>query len=526
MNSVRFILDGKLVEIENPNPTRSVLQYLREDLRRVGSKEGCAEGDCGACTVVIGELVKDRIQFRSVNACIQFLPTLDGKMLFTVESLKINNGANNSPSNNELHPVQQSMVDFHASQCGFCTPGFVMSMFALYKTNADIDRESIDDALSGNLCRCTGYRPIIEASLRMNNYPIPNNTNPLVFEPACKRGNKVSDQEQQSIDQLRQLKRSQGLELKLNQSHYHAPSSIDKLAATYSDYPQAHILAGGTDIGLWVTKQLRELSHVIYLGNIEALNRIKETETSIEIGAGVSLTNAFNALSHQWPELNQLFRRFASVPVRNAGTLVGNIANGSPIGDSMPALICMGASVKLRQSQHSREITLQDFYIDYQKNALQIGEFVESVIVPIKDIVPGKGVVPNKNQGWQLRSYKLSKRFDQDISAVCAAFSIQLESGKITDIRIAFGGMAAIPKRAAQAEALLVGQSWDESSVHQAMAALSQDFAPLSDMRASSQYRQQTAANLLYRFYLETRPNNPLTDEQLNVFAKPAAVQI
>jgi xanthine dehydrogenase small subunit len=244
------------------------------------------------------------------------------------------------------------------------------------------------------------------------------------------------------------------------------------------------------------------------------LKRIETNESSIEIGAGASLTDAFNALSQQYPELNQLFRRFASVPVRNAGTLVGNIANGSPIGDSMPALICMGASVKLRQGLQSREMDLQDFYVDYQKNALQVGEFIESVFIPVKD------------QAWQLRSYKLSKRFDQDISAVCAAFSVRLEEDKIVDIRIAFGGMAAIPKRAAQTEALLVGQKWEEASVHQAMIALSKDFSPLSDMRASSQYRQQAAANLLYRFYLETRPNNPLAEEQLNVFVERAVEQV
>lgn len=510
MNGVRFILDGELVEIENPDPTRSVLQYLREDLRRVGSKEGCAEGDCGACTVVIGDLAHDRIQFRAVNACIRFLPTLDGKRLFTVESLKASHG--------ELHPVQQSMIDCHASQCGFCTPGFVMSMFALYKTNGIINRESVNDALSGNLCRCTGYRPIIDASLGMNDYITANHADPLIFESACQRSNQISRQEQQAIDQLRQIKPSQGLTLKTHQSHYHAPTSIDELAKIYSTYPQAHILAGGTDIGLWVTKQLRELNAIIYLGNVEALNRIKTNESSIEIGAGVSLTDAFNFLAQQYPELNLLFRRFAGMPVRNAGTLVGNIANGSPIGDSMPVLICMDACVKLRQGQQSREMDLQDFYIDYQKNALQVGEFIESVIVPIKDAVPGK------HQGWQLRSYKLSKRFDQDISAVCAAFSIRLEDhqedSKIADIRIAFGGMAAIPKRATQAEAMLKGQSWDESSVHQAMATLSRDFAPLSDMRASSQYRQQAAAHLLYRFYLETRPNHALTADQLNVFAR------
>lgn len=499
MNSVRFILDGEAVEIENIDPTRTVLQYLRENLRRVGSKEGCAEGDCGACTVVIGDLVDDRIQFRSVNACIQFLPTLDGKMLFTVESLQ--------STQNKLHPVQQSLVDFHASQCGFCTPGFVMSMFALYKTSADIDRAAIDDALSGNLCRCTGYRPIIEASLKMQDYPAPAGADPVLFESGRDRTSKISPAEAQAIVQLQQMKRSRGLALQSGQRRYYAPATVDELATLYQQHPDANLLAGGTDVGLWVTKQLRELSEVIYLGNIEALNQITQHESSIEIGAGVSLTDAFDALSPQYPELSQLFRRFASVPVRNAGTLVGNIANGSPIGDSMPALICMAARVKLRLGQQSREMDLQSFYIDYQKNALQAGEFIESVVIPRKD------------ETWQLRSYKLCKRFDQDISAVCAAFALRLIDGKVADIRIAFGGMAAIPKRAAQTEALLSNQPWDEGIVHQAMASLTQDFAPLSDMRASASYRQQSAANLLYRFYLETRLNNPLPADQLDVFA-------
>ncbi|MFT5664144.1 MAG: xanthine dehydrogenase small subunit [Gammaproteobacteria bacterium] len=515
-NCVRFILDGELVEIENLDPTRTVLQYLREDLRRVGSKEGCAEGDCGACTVVIGALVDDRIQFRSVNACIQFLPTLDGKMLFTVESLKTRHG--------QLHPVQQSLVDCHASQCGFCTPGFVMSMFALYKTNPNIDRLSIDDALSGNLCRCTGYRPIIDACMKMTNYPVQDDSNPLLFESASNQSSnsktEISDQEQQAIHQLRQIKRSEVLTLKIGQRHYHAPNSVNELAQIYADSPDSYILAGGTDVGLWVTKQLRQLDDIIYLGHIKELNRIEQSSSFIKIGAAVSLTDSFDALSRHYPELNQLFRRFSSVPVRNAGTLVGNVANGSPIGDSMPALICMGARVALRQGQQSREMDLQDFYIDYQKNMLQAGEFIEAVLVPVKD------------KTWQLRSYKLCKRFDQDISAVCAAFSIQFEEspehsqeqGKIVDIRIAFGGMAAIPKRATQAEAMLKDQLWNEGSVHQAMAALSQDFTPLSDMRASKNYRQQTAANLLYRFYLETRQNDALTNDQLDVFDDRAAV--
>ena len=490
MNAIRFILDGKLVEIENIDPTRTVLQYLREDIGRVGSKEGCAEGDCGACTVVIGESLDQRIRFRAVNACIQFLPTLDGKMLFTVESLKSPDG--------QLHPVQQSMVDYHGSQCGFCTPGFIMSMFALYKNETDLSRETIDDALSGNLCRCTGYRPIIEATQHMGDYPINTDADPIVYRPASEN---VSVEEQAMLKRLDQLQRKQGLQLKHGDVKYFAPSSIDELADRYQNNPDACILAGGTDVGLWVTKQLRELAEVIYLGNVAELNRISETDAGIEIGAAVSLTDAFDHLSLQYPELAEMFRRFSSVPVRNAGTLVGNIANGSPIGDSMPALISIDARVKLRQGSKSREIALEALYIDYQKNAMQSGEFVESVIIP------------KRGESLKLRCYKLCKRFDQDISAVCAAFALRLDGDQVASIIIALGGMAAIPKRASQAEAILSGNSWDEATVQEAMKALAKDFSPLTDMRASAAYRQQAAANLLYRFYLETRPQDALVSE-------------
>ena len=502
MNSIRFILDGELVEIENIDPTRTVLQYLREDIGRVGSKECCAEGDCGACTVVIGEAVDARIRFRAVNACIQFMPTLDGKMLFTVESLKSAGG--------QLHPVQQSMVDYHGSQCGFCTPGFIMSMFALYKTKTNLSRETIDDALSGNLCRCTGYRAIIEATRHMGDYPVSSDADPVIYRPAGENAHNVSAQEAEMLERLGQLQRHQGLRLKHGDAEYFAPASIDELAEIYLQNPDACILAGGTDVGLWVTKQLRELRKVIYLGNVAELNRIGETDADIEIGAAVTLTDAFGNVSLQYPELGEMFRRFSSVPVRNAGTLVGNIANGSPIGDSMPALISIGARVKLRQGANSREMPLEALYIDYQKNAMQGGEFVESVIIPKRD------------ESMNVRCYKLCKRFDQDISAVCAAFSLRLDGDAVVAINIAFGGMAAIPKRAAQAEAVLCGNSWDEATVAKAMEALAQDFSPLSDMRASAAYRQQTAANLLYRFYLETRRQDAMACEAINVFAVQA----
>ena len=464
VNSIRFILDGEVVSIANVEPTRSVLQYLREDLNRTGSKEGCAEGDCGACTVVIAEAVNSRVEYRAVNACIQFLPTLDGKALFTVESLKNADGS--------LHPVQQSMVDYHGSQCGFCTPGFVMSLFAMYKSDANINRETLDDVLSGNLCRCTGYKPIIEAGMRMHDYP------------------EVSDNEQQLLEQLQSLNNDEDLHLDSGTGEYHAPASLSALADLYQQKPDATILAGGTDVGLWVTKQLRELAEVIYLGNVPELQKIQQSDKGFEIGAAVSLEDAFVALVPSFLELGELFRRFSSMPVRNAGTLVGNIANGSPIGDSMPALICIGARVKLRLGSQTRDLALQDLYIDYQKNAMQPGEFVESVFIPTRDA------------SLNLRSYKLSKRFDQDISAVCAAFSIRLDGETITEVAIAFGGMAAIPKRAGQTEIFLTGKDWNEKTVQQGMALLKQEFQPMSDMRASAAYRSQTSCNLLYRFYL------------------------
>ncbi len=472
MNNIRFLLDGEIKTVEITDPTRSLLQYLREDIHRTGTKEGCAEGDCGACTVVIAEAVNNDIQYRAVNACIQFLPTLDGKILFTVESLKQADGS--------LHPVQQSLVDYHASQCGFCTPGFVMSLFAQYKSGIRLDRTELNDALSGNLCRCTGYRSIVEAGKHIYDYPA------------------VEANESAMLEQLNQLKTDTDLQLQSAGSSYYAPVSLASLAEIFHQHPDATLLAGGTDVGRWVTKQLRELSEVIYLGNVAELRQITKNESCIEIGAAVSLEDAFDSLSDPYPELGELFRRFASMPVRNAGTLAGNIANGSPIGDSMPPLICIGARVRLRLGAQTREIDLQDLYLDYQKNAMQRGEFVEAVIVP------------TRGAGIQLQGYKLSKRFDQDISAVCAAFALKLDGERVDSIRIAFGGMAAIPKRASQTEQFLMDKNWDEKTVSQGIKLLMQDFQPMSDMRASEAYRQQAAANLLYRFYLQTSSKIPL----------------
>ncbi|HET9045404.1 MAG TPA: xanthine dehydrogenase small subunit, partial [Casimicrobiaceae bacterium] len=341
--TVRFALDGEIVGLDNIDPTRTVLQYLREDCGRTGSKEGCAEGDCGACTVVVGELAGNGVRFRAINSCIQFVPTLDGKELITVESLKGADGA--------LHPVQRAMVDCHGSQCGFCTPGFVMSLFALYKSAEAPSREDINDALAGNLCRCTGYRPIVDAARKMYEYgrdAEATHENWMNCSFASPNETDANGREHEMVERLRSIQRRDTLALSNGARSYFAPATLAELAELREAYPDARILAGGTDVGLWVTKQLRELAAIIYTGNVAELKRIETTDAHLNIGAAVSLTDAYAAIVAEYPDLDELARRFASPPIRNAGTLGGNIANGSPIGDSMPILIALGATLVLR----------------------------------------------------------------------------------------------------------------------------------------------------------------------------------
>lgn len=485
---IRYFFQGQIREADHLPPTRTLLQHLREDLHCTGTKEGCAEGDCGACTVVTGELRDGKVEMKSVNACLQLMPTLDGKAIFTVEDL--NQGAS-------LHPVQQAMVECHASQCGFCTPGFVMSLWDLYlqrnPASEPLQRKQIDIALSGNLCRCTGYRPIIDAAHRMEELP------------------------RQDFDQaglaavLAGLVRNETLEYVWQGQHFFAPRTMSELVRLRASHPQACLLAGGTDIGLWVTKQFRELGNIIYLGHVEELRSVTEQNDALEIGAAVTLDDAYRALCQYYPqELSELWQRFASLPIRHAGTLGGNVANGSPIGDSMPWLIALGSRIVLQSPDGERELALEDFYLGYQQKDLCPDEIVAAIRVPL----PRAGNI--------FRTYKLAKRFDQDISAVCAAFSAHLENGILSDVRIAFGGMAATPKRATHAEARLEQQVWNEATLQAAMQALSEDYAPLSDMRASAEYRLQTAQNLLRRFWLETRADKPLPTALLNPFAAAA----
>ncbi len=464
---VRFLLDGAIVEVANPAPTTTVLDYLRETLGRTGTKEGCAEGDCGACTVLVGELSQDgsAVNYSAVNSCIRFLPTLDGRELVTVESLAAADGS--------LHPAQQAMVDLHGSQCGFCTPGFVMSLTGLYLDCPDPTREQVLEAISGNLCRCTGYRPIIDAGLGMESYPAPTR---FSREDAASTSRRTA---------IAALTRRSALRL----PGFEAPRDLDDLAATFAARPNAIMLAGGTDLGLRVTKALATLPAIVYLGEVAALRTIEASASGLTIGAGVTLSEAWAAITRLYPAFAELAERFASPPVCHAGTLCGNLANGSPIGDAMPALLATGCTLNLRRGERRRSMALEDFYISYGQTALEPGEFIVSANIPAPE------------SHWQFAGYKLGKRWDQDISAVCAGFAVKLRDGQIEEARVGFGGMAAIPSRAPATEAALSGAPLDDATLAAAVEALAEDFRPISDMRASCDYRLQAAGNLLRRFF-------------------------
>ncbi len=469
-NSLSFLLNGERIDLAAVPPTRTLLTWLREERGLTGTKEGCAEGDCGACTVTVSEPDgAGGVRHRALNACIAFLGMLDGKAVTTVEHLAGDNGA--------LHPVQRELVDRHASQCGFCTPGFVMSLYTAYLSDIRPDRENAATLLAGNLCRCTGYGPIIDAAMAMHEHPRAAGTAEAVTEGA-----------------LAALPAGDALALDHPDGRFLAPADPDELADTVARHPEATIVAGATDVGLWVTKQQRHLPTVIHLGRVRELQVIEERDGALWIGAGVRYADAQDRLGELAPDFGELIRRIGAVQVREAGTIGGNIANGSPIGDTPPALIALGARLHLRHGRTRRDLALEDYFLDYGRQDRKPGEFVEAVSLPI-----------DPEAGARLRCYKISKRFDQDISAVCGCFNIAIADGRVAEARIAFGGMAGIPRRAAAVEAALLGRPWEEASVRAALPVFADDFTPLTDMRASADYRLGVARNLLLKAFHETR---------------------
>ncbi|MEO1659133.1 MAG: xanthine dehydrogenase small subunit [Pseudomonadota bacterium] len=468
---IKFGLNGELKEVEDVDPTMNLLDWLRYQARLTGTKEGCAEGDCGACTVVVGELRGEEPVYRAVNACTLFMPMVDGRDVVTVEHLS---------ADGNLHPVQEAMVSCHATQCGFCTPGIVMTLFADYEGRDPGPKLPTEDLLAGNLCRCTGYGPIVKAAEAAKAAPEA----------------KLLDSED-GLERLRAAERQSMLSYRYQDpvlgdtKAFFAPRTLAELDDVLAAEPNATLVAGATDVALWVNKDHRTLPVTVSLNDIAELRTVEETDSKLTIGAGVRYSDVWERISALYPSFGAMIRRLGAVQVRNAGTIGGNVANGSPIGDTMPALIALGATVRLRKQGKLRTLPLEDLYLDYQTQSREPGEIVEAI------------TIPKPTRGQHDAFYKISKRFDQDISAVCGAFSVTLGSGKVTGARVAFGGMAATPKRAAACEKALIGQPWTEETIAAAKTALGTDFAPISDMRASTGYRQLVAQNLLTRFFLE-----------------------
>ena len=512
--TLRFVRRGQPVALRNVPPDRTLLQVLRDDLHLTATKEGCGEGDCGACTVVIGEAVGGRLEYKAINSCIRLAHSVDGMAVWTAADIAADHAGSaatpqcrgKAPDTElsgvpGLHPVQAAMVQCHASQCGFCTPGFVMSLFSLYQNTRGgqgVTRERARTDLSGNLCRCTGYRPILDAAEKMGSIPLP---------PAC------------AVDEASTLHALKAIRPQDDPaSPYLRPRTLQALLKARARYPRAQVVAGTTDVGLWVTKMHKRFAQVLDVTAARELQRVETYPHHIAVGAGVSLTRAFEALVSERPQLLEFSRRFAGLPVRNSGTLGGNVANGSPIGDSMPLLIALGASVVLMRWKKTRdggeiahrELRLEDLYTGYRTNVMRPDELLAWIKVP-------RPTPPVKGEGSvnALKVYKISKRFDDDISAVCLGIHISVAGGSVEHASIGVGGVAATPVRARQTEATLSGQPWTADTVMFAMAALRAEFQPLSDMRASAHYRQTVLGNLLQRFWLESQGQTTINLESL-----------
>ena len=469
--SVRFLLNNSRVEVGDLRAGDTLLDFLRLNKRLCGTKEGCAEGDCGACTVLVGRLSAGNLVYETVNACIRFLATVDGCHVVTIEHLAAPNG--------DLHPVQQALVDHHASQCGFCTPGIVMSVYALWMSNLSPSETDVETALQGNLCRCTGYGPIIKAA-----------------HAASRAGGQKTDallrERSAVISILQTLKDGARIEAGDDTNRFVLPAGVDDLAHLRARYPTSTIIAGATDVGLWVTKLMRNISPAIFIAHLEELQAIEETDTGITIGAAVTYSQLREVIARRLPQLESYWDRIGGEQVRNMGTIGGNVANGSPIGDTPPVLIALGANLTLRQGNKRRTLPAESFFIDYGKQDRQEGDFLESLHIPL----------PSADDHFA--AYKVSKRRDEDISSVAAAFRIRCKDGLVSEAVLTYGGMAAIPKRARSVETALLGRPWSADAVAATEDAYQDDFAPISDWRASAQYRALVARKLLIRFHLET----------------------
>ncbi|MHB1103318.1 MAG: xanthine dehydrogenase small subunit [Devosia sp.] len=471
-NTLRFILNDEDIALTDVPATQTLLDFLRLEKRLRGSKEGCAEGDCGACTVLVGRPRGGELIYEGVTACITFIGSLDAAHVVTIEHLSAPNGP--------LHPVQQAMLDFHGSQCGFCTPGIVMSLYGLWMREPYPATTEIERALQGNLCRCTGYSPIVRAAKAISTYGEAKK-DPLVAHRAAIKAR---------VTALRDGKR---VEVGEGRDRLIVPGNVDDLAEIYAAEPGATLVSGATDVGLWVTKFMRDIGPMIFVGELPGLHHIEAFGGALKLGAAVTYAEAASVITQHFPQLNELWYRIGGDQVRNMGTVGGNIANGSPIGDTPPALIVLGAHITLRQGNERRDVKLKDFFIAYGKQDRRPGEFIESVTIPL---LPA---------GEHFACYKLTKRRDEDISALCGAFRVFInEDGKVGMARIAFGGMAATPRRAISVEEALVGKPWNAATIEAAVAAFPVDFQPISDMRASAEYRMLAARNLLRRFHLET----------------------
>ncbi len=480
-NTVRFVLDGRIVEAQGERRTTTVLDYLREQLHRTGTKEGCAEGDCGACVVMVGELNAQGtgVDYVPVNSCIQLLPSLDGKSVKTIESLKKADGS--------LHPVQDEMIKCHGSQCGFCTPGIVMSLVNLVQVLPTPSRQQITDSLSGNLCRCTGYTPIIDATFK-----------------AVEKKSELKIDDRADVPLLKEIQRASTPTLTLDGdlilqpvvrtkkgNEFVSPATVAEVADYLVKHPTTTLLAGSTEIGLQVNKQFVRPDHILYLGNVAELRQVKETATAWRMGAAVSLATVETLLAKAYPDFVEVLRRFGSPPIRSTATLAGNIANGSPIGDSMPCLMALGASLVLRRGDKTRKVLLDNFYTGMKKNVLVAGEFIEAIELP-------KPVA-----GQVFRAHKVSKRFEQDISATCAAISYSLKGGKLSGVKLAYNGLAPSPCRAPKLEAVLEGKAPIDVKAADLDAAIAASFTARDGLRATWTYRALVARNLVLDFIEE-----------------------